>query len=266
MVNAQRCALRAVLVVVASAGLASAASAARFKVTFAGRDTMAWSVAAGPECTRAGSGRQTVEFAATQPVIAQIGQLRAPARGRGLVLVFRRAHEGALTVPGKATVTRVDETILSPGQCDPMPAKDCASKPLPQFFATVWGSDSGGLALHGEYWRDEPEAPFENCMAFQTPENEAGHEAPYAGWEFGDEIPRQETGDISSRPLSPARLRIGHTYKFTAHRILQLSDASLPGYVIWPNGRAGSTASELLGGDTTVTDNVSWQITLERVG
>lgn len=265
-VHMQRKAVVAVLAATAAAGQAGAAQAARFRVSFSGRDTLAWSVAAGPECTRAGSGSQTVEFASTHPVTTRIGRLRAPARSRVPVLVFGRAREGAVTVPGTATVTRVDETTLSPGQCDPMPAKDCGSKPLPQFFPTIWGSDSGGLALHGEYWRDEPEAPFENCMAFRTPENEAGHEAPYTGWEFGDQIPRQENGDVSSRPLSPARLRVGRTYHFAAHRIIQLSGADLPGYVIWPNGRAGATASELLGGETTATDNVSWQIALTRVG
>ncbi len=265
-VRARRGAAIAALAVLAAGGAAGAADAARFTVSFAGRDTLAWSIAPGPECTRAGSGVQTVEFASTHPVTAQIGQLRAPVRSRTPVLVFGRKHEGALTVPGRATITRTDETTLSLGRCDPMPPKDCGSKQLPQFSPSIWGSDNGGFALHAEYWRDEPEAPYGNCMAFQTPENEAGHEAPYTGWEFGDEIPRQENGDVSSRPLSPARLHIGRTYKFTGHRVIQLDDSGLPGYVIWPNGRAGDVASELLGGEATVTDNVSWQITLKRVG
>ncbi len=265
-VHLQRKTVVAALAAVAAAGQAGAADAARFKVTFSGRDTQTWSVAAGPECTRAGSGRQAVEFAAAHPVTAQIGQLHARARGHSLVLVFGRAREGALTVPGEATVTRVDETTLSPGQCDPMPPKDCGSRPLPQFFPTIWGSDNGGLALHGEYWRDEPEAPFENCLAFQTPEDADGNSTPYTGWEFGDEIPRQEHGDIATRPLAPASLRIGRTYRFTAHRTIQLSGANLAGFVIWPNGRAGNTASEVLGGETSITDDISWQIALTRVG
>jgi hypothetical protein len=265
--KALRRTLLPVLATAASAAPAGVAQAARVRVSFSGQDTLAWSVAAGRECTRFGSGRQTVTFADRRPVTAQMGALRA--RGHTLV-VFGRAHEGALSVPGTASVTRVDETTLSPGNCDPMPAKDCGVRALPQFFPTVWSAENGGLALHGEYWRDEPDAPFLNCMGFQTPESAAGNERPYSGWHFGDELPRRinsdnEAGDIASKPLSPASLRIGHTYRFVAHRVIQLSGGDLHGYVIWPDGREGPAVSEVLGGETTVTDNVSWQITLKRL-
>jgi len=256
-----------VLVAAAGAALTGVARAARFKVAFSGHDTLAWSVAPGPECTRSGSGQQTIEFADARPVTAQIGQLRV--RGH-VIVVFGRRHEGGLSVPGTASVTRSDETILSPGRCDPMPAKDCGARPLPHFSPMVWSAENGGLALHGEYWRDQPDAPFLNCMGFQTPENEAANEGSYSGWHFGDELPRRineqgEAGDIASRPLSPTSLHIGHTYRFAVHRVIQLSGADLHGYVIWPNGREGPAVSEVLGGETTVTDNVSWQITLRRL-
>jgi hypothetical protein len=246
-------------------GYATNASAARFRVTFAGRDALVWSVAAGRECTRSGTGHQTIEFAAAHPVIAQISQLHAPARSRRLVLVFGRAREGGLEAPGRASLTRVDETTLAPGQCDPMPAKDCGSRPLPRFFPTIWGSDSGGFALHGPYWRDEPEAPFRNCLSMQTPENLAHNEVPYNGWQFGDQIPWQEHGDVVTRPLSPRSLRLGHTYSFAAHRVIQLTDSDLHGYTIFDNG-LGGTSGEVLGGEKSITDNISWQITLKRIG
>jgi hypothetical protein len=165
--------------------------------------------------------------------------------------------------PGKATVARVDDTTLSPGACDPMPAKDCGSKSLLHFVPTIWGADSGGFALHGSYWQFQPDAPFDNCLGFQTPKNLAGNGGTYNGWQFGDSIPWRETGDIATRPLSPQKLRVGRTYRFAAHRVIQLTDADLHGYVMSPNGVAGYL---LLGGQTSITDNVSWQITLKRLG
>jgi hypothetical protein len=258
-------ALAGVIASILAAGVAAGAPAARFTVTFAGHDTLVWSVAAGRECTRSGPGHQGVEFADAHPVTTQIGRLRAPARSRRPVLVFGSGHEGGLDVPGKATVTRVDETTLSPGRCNPMPAKDCAGKPLPRFFPTIWGSDSGGFALHGPYWKDEPEAPFGNCLSMQTPENLAHNEVPYTGWQFGDQLPWREHGDIVTRPLSPGRLHLGRTYKFAAHRVIQLTDADLHGYVIFSNGLGGTMGGEVLGGETVITDNISWEITLKRV-
>jgi hypothetical protein len=243
---------------------AASAGAARFRVTFAGSDTLTWSVPAGPECTRSGSGEQRVVFADTKPVTTLIGQVRAPARSRVPVLVFGSAHRGGLFASGRATLTRVDETTLSPGQCDPMPAKDCGSRPLPQFEPIIWGSDSGGFALHGEYWGEEPAPPFRNCLALQTPVNLLGTETPYTGWHFGEEIPRRDSGDIATRQVSPARLRLGQTYRFGVHRIIHLTDADVRGYAIVPNGREGP--AEVLGGEKTITDDISWQITLKRVG
>jgi hypothetical protein len=144
-----------------------------------------------------------------------------------------------------------------------MPAKDCASEPLPHFVPTIWGADNGGFALHGSYWQFQPDAPFSNCLGFQTPENLVGNGRAYSGWQFGDSIPSRETGDMAARPLSPQRLSIGRTYRFAAHRVIQLSDGDLHGYVMSPNGVAGYL---LLGGDTSITDNVSGQITLKRLG
>jgi hypothetical protein len=252
------------LVVLFVAVSPAGAGAARFKVTFAGTDTLSWSVAAGPECTRSGSGRQTVHFADTHPVTAQIGRLRAPARSRVPVIVFGPRPEGALAVPGSATVTRSDESTLSPGQCNPMPAKDCASKPLPEFVPMIWGSDNGGFALHAEYWPEAPAAPFANCLSLQTPVNLLGTETPYDGWMFGDELPWRRTGDIATPPLTPGRLRVGHSYRFAAHRIVRLTDADIHGYAIFFNGREGP--AEVLGGEKSISDDVFWQVTLKRVG
>jgi hypothetical protein len=264
-----------VLAIVLAAGYGEMADAARFAVSVRGRDTLAWSVEQAGSCVRGGSGRQTVEFANARPVTLQIG--RESSRG-SQVLVFQHEH-GGVFVAVHATVTREDNTTGSftfHEGCEPLPAKDCGTQPLPHFAPALSDDEQAGFTLHGPYY-PTGNPPFHNCLALVTPINLVGVESFYKGWEFGETLLSREDATMATRPVSPQALQVGRTYRFAAHRIVHLSDGNLHGFVISDDGGSGSPEIEIgqpetprtddtLGGGASITDNASWEITLKRVG
>lgn len=254
--------------------MATTANAARFTVSVRGSDVLAWTVGQAGECGRSGSGQQTVEFSDTHPVTVKIA--RVPSRG-GQWLVFGREHGGVM-IPSQGTATRTDNTTGSftyREHCESIPAKDCGTQPLTGFEPSVLSNDHAGFTLTAPYWQ-YGEPPFHNCIALITPVNLVGNEQPYTGWDFGDQMLTRDEGTMATRPVSPQALRVGRTYHFAAHKVFHLSDGELHGYVISDNGGSGSPDVELgepeaaqagdtLGGDRSITDTVSWVVTLKRV-
>jgi hypothetical protein len=262
--NMRRWTLVGAIAVAALAGMvtASAAGAARFKIAFAGQDTLTWKVTEGPgasaACGRSGLGSQVVRFADAHPITTQIG----PAPQSGHPVGFGPKRETELALPGRATMTRVDETTV-PAGCTPIPVKDCGAKPLPAFFPVLGAVGSNRVDMTAEYWRDVPEGPFGNCLALQTPEGLLGSETFYHGWSFGTVMPENANVRVATPPLSLSRISRGRTYRVGAHTSFGLSDHDLHGSAIFFNGVPPGT---LLGGPASVSDSLSWQITLTRVG
>jgi hypothetical protein len=260
--NMRRWALVGATAVAVLAGTTAVAGAARFKITFAGQDTLTWKVAEAPgasaACGRSGSGSQVVRFAGAHSITTQIGPAPLPGHPVG----FGPRRETEIALPGRATMTRVDETTV-PAGCAPIPPKDCGTKPLPAFFPVLGAVGSNRVDLTGEYWRDVPEGPFGNCLALQTPEGLLGSETSYDGWNFGTVIPEKQNVQVATQPFSLSRIGRGRTYRVGAHKSFGLSDHDLHGSAIFFNGVPPAT---LLGGPASVSDSLSWQITLTRVG
>jgi len=256
-------------------GTATAAGAARFAISVQGRDVLAWTVGqSSDECGRRGSGRQTVEFTDPHPGHGPdrpdhgswqpSACLSAWARRRADP---RQGHHGARR--------QHHRQFTFHEHCESIPAKDCGTQPLPHFEPSLNSDSSAGFTFHGPYY-PTGNPPFHNCLALVTPVNLVGVETFYSGWNFGEEILTREATPMATRPVSPQSLRVGRTYHFTAHKIVQISDSDLHGFVISDDGGTGPPEVEIgepesphtddtLGGGRSITDTASWEITLKRV-
>jgi hypothetical protein len=280
---------------VLAGSVAGSAEAARFIVTLRGHDSLAWNVATPGDCGRSGNGLQSVDFHATDRHPVQISQVRVRVGGR-LATVLEFGGLGSLTMDGQGTIRRQDNTTgFYPARdgCAPIPPKDCGTQQLthpfgggdarPGFEAMIWSNRHAGLAVEASYWGVPPslaDAPFGNCMALMTPISliHNGSQRDYVGWQFGDQmllLMNSLNYDYApaSRTVSPTKMRIRHSYDFAVSKQVRLTDAGLsPWWEIGANGGDGSgdTPTEQspgadLGGNRSITDTLSWQITLKRV-
>ena len=253
---------------------AAAADAALFTVSVHGRDSVTWSVGQAGQCGRSGSGQQTVEFSAAHPVTVQIA--RVPLRG-GQRLVFGHGR-GGVRIAVRGTVSRTDNTTGSftyRQHCAPIPAKDCATKALSRFEPSLQSDGHAGFTLVGSYW-PPGQTPFHNCIGLATPVSLVGTARAYTGWEFGEGLPVRDHGTVATLPVLPQALDVGGTSRFTAHKLIRLHPAGLPGFMISDDG--GSEAAGVqpgspearqsdntLGGDRSIADTVSFEVALKRL-
>jgi hypothetical protein len=249
------------------------ASGARFSLTLHARDTLAWNAPKALECARTGSGTQTVDIRTTHPFTTQLSRGGSPGV-KGELLLFGGRYGGAL-FPATGTVTRVDDTtggFLHEG-CQPLPPKDCGTRPLTAFHPYLFGTKRLGFTLATNYW-EQP--PFTNCMALQTPVNEPDAGSFYTGWEFGEVWPQfasRPGSGFSTKAISPAAMVVGHTYRSAGHTVFHVADRELHHYLIDSNGGSGTgeiaqdqSPGDTLGYERSVTDTLSMEVAIKRVG
>jgi hypothetical protein len=263
-----------------------AAKPPKFAVSVSGSDVQDWTAAkTSSPCIRYGRGRQTVRFASKHSVLVSISD-QLFFKGPGAVRY-------TLTMDGKGTVTREENTVYTPADpadtsrpCVPA-AKDCGVRALENQhnfegdfgdglakFQLNLGPSSArrSLGLQSLYWESQ-ESAFKNCAAMKTPEGCCADQPPFwNGPEFGDQL---YNGDNAAKTASvhPLALRRGHTYRFRAAQRYTLSvDANVPINSRLGHGRfsmmstgTGGIGQDDLGSPRSVTHTIAWVVTLRRV-
>ena len=111
-------------------------------------------------------------------------------------------------------------------------------------------------------------------MALQTPVPLLDRPVIYNGWVFGEAILSNPNGPtLTTARVSPQSLRVGRTYHFRARKVFRLRDSDLHNnFVIDSNGGLGDpnipqeeSPGNMLGGDRSIVDTVSWEIVLKRL-
>jgi hypothetical protein len=275
---------------------ASAAHAARFKLSIAGTDRQDWTVSASPgPCVRTGGGRQTVTYRSTRPLTTTITSQTSRRAGRTIRSLFftARGQRGyGVTLDGTGAVSRTDNTTQAPGapdqDCRIFP-RDCGRKSLndphnyrgdfadpgskERFQLDVGSAANGALTLEGSFWASN-ESPFQNCIALRTPVEKGGEsDAFWTGPQFGDQIWHWDKGPLTTARVPVGGLRVGRARRFSARKVYRLTiDPTGRGFFMDdtgdsgpPNIAASDSPATYVGSVRSVTVTTSWAITLRRI-